>query len=145
MQGKGQRSCLEVVYFPAFSQDSCPLFGSPPLLTLTPPLSPQPIQHRHTWMPCCCNSWAWLRQPSILCEPNSKMGTLQTHFCSQGEEHSAPQNMSGCWQLLCVALCREEPLTRLRQQDCTICYVQGCGFGTRGGFFFFFEFCWQDR
>lgn len=139
MQGKGQRSCLEVVYFPAFSQDSCPLFGSPPLLTLTPPLPPpSPFSTGTPGRLVAITLGPGSGSPPSSCEPNCKMGTLQTHFCSQGKEHSAPPNMSGCWQLLCVALCREEPLTRLRQQDCTICYVQGCGFGTRGGFFFFF-------
>ena len=38
------------------------------------------------------------------CEPNSKMGTLQTHFCSRGKsEHKCPPK---CVWMLATSLCR---------------------------------------
>lgn len=144
MQGKGQRSCLEVVYFPAFSQDSRPLFGSPPLLPLTPPLpAPQPPQHRHTWISLVAVTLApGSGSPPSSCEPNSKMGTSQTHFCSQGK---GAQCSPKCVWMLATSLCRSlqrgtsnpPKATGLYNLLCTRLWLWNKG---RVFFFFFLSF-----
>lgn len=67
MQGKGQRSCLEVVYFPAFSQDSGTLFGSTPLPS--PPPAHLPPAHLTSYC-----SRVWLRQPSTFLWAKQQIG-----------------------------------------------------------------------
>lgn len=145
MQGKGQRSCLEVVYFPAFSQDSSPLSGS------TPPHPPHcyslPSSFTTNTPGCLVAVILGPGSGDSLSsrEPNSKMGTLQTHFCSRGKsEHKCPPK---CVWMLATSLCRSLQRGTSYSPKAIGLYNLLCTrlwLWKKEGFFFFFESCWQD-
>lgn len=64
----------------------------------------RPIQNQHTWMPCCYNSWAWLRQPSTVLRAKQPYGDFIDPLL-QPRQEEAQCSPKYVW-MLATSLCR---------------------------------------